>query len=205
MSSPALKLLALDAALNNIGYVLFNMPEFGVIEPVTAGLVQQDVEKDKRMYVQEYNVRRVEQIYNEMTALLRRLEPDCMAMELLSGSQSAQTSFCFGMVTGVMGCLRAATGIPMQYINAGVVKKDFTGSKTATKDAMLEQLLQLSPDFCDAFLPKNKRKTRGSSAFVRHGLLNEGEHIVDAFAIGYSAANSQATQDLFALRRSLDH
>lgn len=203
MAVPALRMLALDAALNNIGYVVFDMPQFDVIEPVYGGLIQQDIDKDKRAYQQEYDIARTGWIFGELMAAISAYKPNALSMELLSGSQSAKTSNCFGMVTGVMGCVCQTTKLPLQYLVGVNIKKEFTGNRSASKDDMLEVLLQISPDFCAQYLPRQTRGCKGKSAYARHGLLADAEHIVDAFAIGYTAASTKATRALFAMRQSL--
>jgi Holliday junction resolvasome RuvABC endonuclease subunit len=203
MAKPALRLLALDAALVNIGYAVFNIPEPGVVEPVEGGLIQPDIEKTKQMDDQEYNVARAAYIFSSLLDLITRMKPDALAMELLAGTQNAGTAKCFGIVTGIMGGVTATSKIPLQFVLAQNVKKAFTGNKAASKDDMLRSLIANCPDFVDLFLPKARKGARGKSAYALNGLLNEGEHIVDAFAIGYLAGQSNATQALFAMRRSL--
>ena len=114
---------------------------------------------------------------------------DAIFVEVPVGSQSARAMASYGICVGVLGALRIS-GIPFFEVTPTEVKLASFGTKTATKEQMIQWATKKHPE---APWPTYKR--------VGEVLVSEAkaEHMADATAAIYAGVKSQPFQQLIRL------
>ena len=106
-------------------------------------------------------------------------------VEVPVGSQSANGMKSYGIVVGILGAF-AAKGAQLIEVNPIENKVVLTGSKTASKEAMIDAAVKLYPE----------------ANWIRDGkgrLLNKNEHLADAIGAIHAGVNTPAFQNLMKL------
>lgn len=106
-------------------------------------------------------------------------------VEVPVGSQSANGMKSYGIVVGILGAF-SASGAQLIEVNPTENKVVLTGSKTASKEAMIEAAVNLYPD------ANWIRDSKGR-------LLNKNEHLADAIGAIHAGVQTPAFQNLMKL------
>lgn len=107
-------------------------------------------------------------------------------VEVPVGSQSARAMASYGICIGVLGGLRAA-GIPFFELTPTEVKMAAVGSKTATKQQMIDWAVKTQPQANWPGYTKNGERLISAA---------KGEHMADAIAAIQAGVNSVPFQQL---------
>lgn len=122
--SGTLTIMGIDPGLGRTGY--------GVIEKTGGKLVAVDhgcIETPARHSV----VKRLEQVYQELGALLAKYRPDEVAVEQLFFSNNAQTAFVVGQARGVILLAASQAGVKLGEYTPLEVKQAVVGYGRADK------------------------------------------------------------------------
>ena len=114
---------------------------------------------------------------------------DAIFVEVPVGSQSARAMASYGICVGVLGALRIS-GIPFFEVTPTEVKLASFGTKTATKEQMIQWATKKHPE---APWPTYKR---AGEVLVSEA---KAEHMADATAAIYAGVKSQPFQQLIRL------
>ena len=114
---------------------------------------------------------------------------DAIFVEVPVGSQSARAMASYGICVGVLGALRIS-GIPFFEVTPTEVKLATYGTKTATKEQMIQWATKKHPE---APWPTYKR---AGEVLVSE---SKAEHMADATAAIYAGVKSQPFQQLIRL------
>ena len=114
---------------------------------------------------------------------------DAIFVEVPVGSQSARAMASYGICVGVLGALRIS-GIPFFEVTPTEVKLASFGTKTATKEQMIQWATKKHPE---APWPTYKR---AGEVLVSE---SKAEHMADATAAIYAGVKSQPFQQLIRL------
>lgn len=187
--SSLLRVVGFDPSLRNWGWSsgIYNMDtgnitvhEVGVLQPVlsTGKQVRQnslDLESAFQLYQGTQNV---------------AINAQAIFIEVPVGSQSARAMASYGICVGVLGALRA-NKIPFFEVTPTEVKMASVGSKTATKEQMIDWALQ---HHANANWPtyRDNGVVKVSSA--------KAEHMVDATAAIHAGIKLPAFQQLLQMR-----
>jgi Holliday junction resolvasome RuvABC endonuclease subunit len=109
--------------------------------------------------------------------------------EIPTGAQSANAAWSFGAATMAV----AACPVPVIQVQPTETKMAAVGTKTASKEEMIEWAVATYPD---AAWAREERKGKN------HGrLLNSNEHVADALAVGHAGILTDQFQQLLPLWR----
>ncbi|MEN8144313.1 MAG: crossover junction endodeoxyribonuclease RuvC [Gemmatimonadota bacterium] len=89
---------------------------------------------------------RLEQIYVELSSIIERLEPDCLAVEGVFHSKNSRTAVILAHARGVALLAGARRGLKVAEYAPAEIKKAVVGTGRASKDQvgyMVQKLLQL--------------------------------------------------------------
>lgn len=109
----------------------------------------------------------------------------CLFAEIPTGAQSARAAFGFGLAIGVL----ASSPIPIIQVQPFETKLATVGTKTASKEEMMEWAYERHPD-----APWRTRKFKGKTLKT-----NDNEHLADACAIAEAGIRTQQFRQLLAL------
>lgn len=109
--------------------------------------------------------------------------------EIPTGAQSARAAFSFGVATMAV----AACPVPVIQVQPSETKMATVGTKTASKEEMIEWAVATYPD-----APWIRDERKGKN----HGrILNSNEHMADALAVGHAGILTDQFQQLLPLFR----
>lgn len=89
---------------------------------------------------------RLQQIYDKLSALIKRHNPDALAIEQLFFGKNATTGITVAQARGVMLLTAAQNGLPMREYKPKEIKLSISGYGSADKvqmQVMIQQLLDL--------------------------------------------------------------
>ncbi|MFV0357757.1 MAG: hypothetical protein ACK5LG_22025 [Bacteroides thetaiotaomicron] len=125
-----------------------------------------DEPKAKQARVNSYDISAAKELSAGNHKLLSEVK--IFFVEVPVGSQSAAGMKAYGVCVGILGYMRALDATIIE-VTAAESKKIFAGTKTATKQQMIDAAIELYPD---ANWPKHGGKVVASTA----------EHMADAIA-----------------------
>lgn len=171
----------LDPSLRNFGMVKGNLdPTTGHLE-LTELLLQETstLPKNKVVRKNSEDLNRARVLYQALISFLT--DVDMVFVEIPVGSQSSRAMASYGICIGLIATISTA----MIQVTPTEVKVAATGSKTASKDHMIQWAITTYPD----------------AEWLRRGnsFLNKNEHLADATA----AIHAGITTDEFKQARSL--
>lgn len=127
------------------------------------------------------------QLYKSATAA--SIGAQAVFIEIPVGSQSARAMASYGVCVGVLGALRA-NGIPFFEITPTEVKMASVGSKTATKQEMIQWAVKAHPE---ANWPTHKQHGKNLISDTK------AEHMADAIAAIYAGMKCNSFQQLLSI------
>lgn len=125
-----------------------------------------------------------EQLYKG--AMLAAMKADAVFVEVPVGSQSARAMASYGVCVGVLGSMRS-NQIPFFEVTPTEVKMAAVGTKTASKQEMIEWALEKHPEAPWPLYTRNGKKQISA---------DKAEHQVDAVAAIYAGLSCKAFQQL---------
>lgn len=134
----------------------------------------------KGLFVAVDDVQQCQRLFAGVMDFITASDPGALVIELpTAGAKGARANRAMGIVTGMIGAISAATGLPSVWISPTDGKVAMCRKKTASKDEMMDAARALWPD---AGWPATKGKF---------------EHIADAAAALLAAKES----DVYKLLR----
>lgn len=147
-----MRTLALDMTICNTGYSVWEWKKSDSEKwswlPIACGCISPAAKVDKRDYQMVQDFKRCQELARELEKLIDKHCTQAVVVELLEGSQSSRPARTFGLVTGVLSVVVEQRGLPIYSYRAVAVKKSLTGRKNASKDDIIDAVLELFPDFC---------------------------------------------------------
>ena len=127
--------LGLDPGTATTGYGLVKEHEDGSMEAIDFGVIS--TKANTPMPV------RLKQIYDELTALIDKYQPDAVAIEELFFGKNVTTGITVAQARGVMLLVTAQKGLPVTAYKPKVAKQAITGYGSADKYQMQEMMRQI--------------------------------------------------------------
>ena len=181
------RVLGIDTGFSEFGWAVAEISrETETI--VDAGLIR--TKKDKRKILATVdNIRRSRIIAVELDALVEKWDPVAFAVESMSWPRNASVTGKIGLAWGVVIAVAALRGIPIIPSSPQAIKKNLTGSISASKAVVLECVL-IHPGFEELErileeIPKSRR-----------------EHPVDAAAAVITALDTEIMRAIRAAGRT---
>lgn len=181
----------MDPSLRNWGWAAGWLDiDTGELTALRVGVIQPELPTGKQVRQNSTDLEAAFQLYQGAIDVVTGAH--AVFVEVPIGSQSARAMASYGICVGVLGALRA-NGIPFYEVTPTEVKMVSVGSKTASKEAMINWALEHYPT---ANWPTYKQ-----SGVVKVSASN-AEHMADATAAIHAGAKLKAFHQLLALRRA---
>ncbi len=153
-----MKILGIDPGLYISGYGLIDWGGKGII------LLEAGVVKTNK---KEKTETRLEFIYKEMSGLVKKFEPQTIALEkIYSHHRHPATSYALGQARGVICLICSQLGVPLFEYPSTHIKKAVVGRGRASKEQvkrMVQQLLKIKDN------PKYFDITDALAVAITHG------------------------------------
>jgi len=179
----------LDGSLRNFGvvkgYYDTESQELGIAD---MHLIQTEKSKNKQVRASSDNLARAQQIATSLQDLLQDVA--VVFLEVPSGGQSYAAVLGFGITIG----LYAGLTVPVVEVSPSETKLAAVGTKTASKQEMIEWATSQFPD-----ADWRKRKLKGEMV-----LTNDNEHLADSVAIIHAGIRTPSFQQTIAMLRAND-
>ena len=189
--STNLRLLGCDPSLRNWGLAVgvYNL-ETQKLQIESLAVACPELPKGKQVRQNSLDLESAFQLYQHTSAVVQ--DAHAVFVEVPVGSQSARAMASYGICVGVLGALRA-NGIPFFEVTPTEVKLAGPGSKTATKQEMIQWAMGKHPE---ANWPTYKE----------HGKLlvseTKAEHQADAVAAIYAGLACNAFKQILPFMAS---
>lgn len=190
--SRQLKVCGWDPSMRNWGVAIGNYDvDANALHLERLVLSQTEPDKSKQVRKNSSDIATAFQLYQH--AMNSVIGIDAVFVEVPHGSQSAAAMKGYGLVTGVLGALRAS-GIRFFEVSALEVKMISVGKKDATKAEMVSWAVSRHPE-------GNWPKHQGAIS------LSKAEHLADATAAIYAGIASNTFQQVlpFLTHKYKDH
>lgn len=157
-----MKVLGLDPSMSNFGMVLAELDiSRGELDIQSMILSETKSTKQKQVRKNSDDLERARGIQNDLEPMLN--EAQMVFVEVPHGSQSARAMASYGMCIGILSRIQQ----PLIQLTERELKLATVGSKTATKDEMIEWAVSQQPE---------------ADWMIRAGkLIKKNEHLADAY------------------------
>jgi len=159
--------------------------ETGHFKLTDISLVKTATSTNKRVRKNSDDLERAKKLYKGIHAFL--LDVDMVCVEIPVGSQTARAMMSYGACIGLL----ASVNIPMVQVTPTEVKLAGAGTKTASKQAMIDWATQRYPNA--EWLTK---KQKGVVSFI-----GDNEHIADALAAIHAGVRTEQFNQAIAFYR----
>lgn len=179
-----IRVSAVDAAFSNFGTARLMLDtETSKFTVERLYLIETDRQVNKVVRQNSDDLRRAKELVQKFH---RELEgcAVCFA-EVPSGGKSARAVYGFGIAVGVL----AGSPVPVIQVQPAETKLATVGTKTASKEEMIEWAVENYPS-----APWIRRKFKG-----RMELTGKNEHLADALAIAHAGIETDQFQQLMAI------
>ena len=176
-------IVSFDPSLANFGMAALIL-DFETMQLSVQDLVLTETERRVNKMVRQNSddLRRARDIHATYTKFAQRGK--IAFVEIPTGAQSARAAFAFGATVGLL----AACPVPIIQLQPSEVKLATVGTKTASKEEMIEWATKKYPD-----APWLRTKAGR--------LLNSNEHLADAVAIAHAGIVTDQFLQLVAMIR----
>ena len=186
-----IKVVGIDISLNNIGVCRATIdPIFNTVKVQELVLIQPDkadAQTKKQVRKNSDDLRRARWLHDKLHAEIQ----DChiVTVEMPVGSQSARAMASYGLCLGVL----ASVSKPMIEVTPYDVKLAGAGSKTSTKQEMIDWATSLHPNAL-----WKTRRLKGQLV-----LTNDNEHLADALATIYAGMKTAEFKAFISMLKSM--
>jgi Holliday junction resolvasome RuvABC endonuclease subunit len=179
-----LTVCGVDAALKNMGLVRgvldMDTNEFKVSE---LKLIVTEKQANKVVRQSSDDLRRAKELYTEFQEFTK--DANIVFAEIPSGGQSARAVYGFGIAVGII----ASCHVPVIQVQPAEAKLAAVGTRTASKEEMIEWAVQKFPE---ANWIRARNKKDGS-------ITSANEHLADACAIVMAGVKTDQFRQLRSL------
>lgn len=176
---PSLKNWGIAEAILDLDSGILDTPSLSVVQP------RDEKDSKKRVRKNSLDLERAEQLADGVYAAAERAK--VIFVEVPVGSQSARAMASYGICLGILGSLRAK-GMEIIEVSPDENKRIFTGSKTASKDLMIQTAVSEYPD-------ANWPRIGTSGAII----ASKAEHMADAVAAIHAGVQTPMFQNLMRI------
>jgi Holliday junction resolvasome RuvABC endonuclease subunit len=182
-----IRIAGLDGSKANFGIALLDL-DLDTMELSVADLilVKTQKAKNKQVRMSSDNLRRAQ----EVAVVLRQSLKGCVSafVEVPSGGQSYDAVLGFGTVIG----LYASIEIPVVEVSPSETKMAAVGTKTASKEEMIEWAIENHPD-----APWRMRKLHGEMVPTK-----DNEHLADGVGIAHAGLKVPSFEQTLAILKA---
>jgi len=186
------KIAGLDGSLRNFGCAIMTFDTDTMAFMVDDLLLVQTAKtKNKQIRASSDTFMCAQQIKDAVHPALK----DCVSafVEVPYGGQSYAAVLGFGIVVG----LYASLPIPTNEVSPSETKMAAVGTKTASKEEMIEWAVEKFPD-----APWRRYKQNGKN-FKKGDLMKDNEHLADAVAIAFAGIATPSFRNTLQFLKSM--
>jgi len=188
-----MRVLAVDPAFKNTGYVVFESGESEWI-PLACRVIRPKTLSGKQLARAKmgkiaHNRNRCVEIFTELLETIQRYDVGVLVAEELGGTQSSAAARGFGMSDAILACVVEVAKIEAYWYSNKAIKKVFTGIVDSDKNRMVLEACKKWPDFTEEHFPEGKAILR---KYAQHA-----EHLADAMAVMTCAERTDNLLDIF--------
>lgn len=178
-----IRVAGIDPSLKNLGvaHMLYDLATGG-LEVVSLSLIQTEKTKHKQVRQNSDDLRRAQELVQEFHRLTQN--QTFVFAEIPSGGQSATAMKAFGISIGIL----ASCPVPLIQVQPFETKLAAVGTKTASKQEMIEWATELYPK---ANWLRLRDKPDGK-------ILNDNEHLADAIAVVHAGIRTDEFKRMVA-------
>jgi Holliday junction resolvasome RuvABC endonuclease subunit len=193
----AVRVAALDPSLTHFGIAKLVLKletmQFGIESLHT--IVTEKESKTKKIRQNSDDLRRCQEIIK----VYHPLVANCTVVfaEIPVGAQSARAAFAFGAATALV----ASCPVPVIQVQPSETKMATVGTKTASKEEMIEWAQATYPNGPFERYPKDKF-VKGKLIRKAGDIVDGEEHVCDAVAVAHAGIRTDQFRQLLALWRS---
>lgn len=183
-----IRVAGLDGSKRNFGVAIMEIDTRTLeAEVVDLILIKTEKEKSKQVRKSSDNFRSACEIAEGLTGALKGVTS--IFIEVPSGGQSYDAVLGFGIVIGLYASIERMLGIPAVEVAPSETKLAAVGTKTASKQEMIEWAFEKFPD-----APWRTRKLKGETVPTL-----DNEHLADAVAIVHAGMKTPAFRQTLAI------
>lgn len=183
----------LDGALANFGITILALDtETLELEIKDLVLVKTEKSKHKSVRVSSEYYRRANEIAVAVDETLARHGVQSVFAEIPSGGQDAKSCMAFGIAIGIYASLK----IPLIEVSPSETKLAALGTRTASKEEMIEWAVASFPN------APWRRYAKNGAKFKKGDVMLDNEHLADAAAVAKAGTNTPAFRQTLAILRA---
>lgn len=188
-----IRVVGFDPSLNNWGIATGSYDTVtGIVAITSLAVTQPEVPSGKRVRQNSKDIAVANQLAT--AAMLAAEYAEAIFVEVPVGSQTARAMASYGVCVGILGALRA-DHVPFYEVNPIEVKLISVGSKTATKNQMIDWATEKHP-----YAPWPRRIINGQKSLI----TSKAEHMADAIAAIYAGIATAEFQQMLRILNSND-
>jgi len=123
---------------------------------------------------------RLEKIFNELSGLINKFEPDCLAIEKLFFSSNTRTAINVGHARGVLMLVGSINNLKVYEYTPLEIKQAVVGYGRATKK-QIKYMLKIILNIDDGFFPKKDDAWDAMAVSLCHANNHKFRDRIDAF------------------------
>lgn len=178
------KVLGVDCSLNNLGCCVCEVDDKLNMKVLSTKLFENSNTESDRALRSFQDLEKAKRFANYLKYMIGENDIDIVVGEVPCGSQSSRACTSAGVVTGLLGSV--ASFCDFVGVTPIQAKKASVGSKTATKEEVIEWVKNTFPEV------KIPLQTRGGKVHI----VKKFEHEADSIAIVNSALQTSEFQEL---------
>ena len=141
-----MKILGIDPGFSSLGWAFCEVKYPGEVEPKYCGIIRTEKAGRKiQLRASEDNINRAQLIYSDLAALIIDYKITLVCTESMSWPRNAGVVAKMGIVWGVIASVCHQWRIPMLQVSPVEIKKNLTGSKQASKEEMIAEIVSRYP------------------------------------------------------------
>lgn len=180
----AVRVASLDPSFRNFGVARLVLKletfQFGI---ESLHLIETEKDQGKQIRRNSDDLKRCQKIIREYHPLVTPCS--VVFAEIPTGAQSARAATAFGIATALV----ASCPVPVIQVQPTETKLATVGTKTASKEEMIEWAVETYPNA--PWIRDKKGK-----------IINKNEHLADAVAVAHAGVQTDQFEQLLALLRS---
>ena len=141
-----MNVLGIDPGFSSLGWAVCVARYPAELQPIYCGIIRTEKAGKKiQLRASEDNITRAQIIYAEIAGLLLSHKITLVCTESMSWPRNAGVVAKMGIVWGVIASVCHQWRIPMLQVSPVEIKKNLTGSKTASKEEMIAEIVSRYP------------------------------------------------------------
>jgi crossover junction endodeoxyribonuclease RuvC len=141
-----MSILGIDPGFSSLGWAIVEQDKLGLLAKFCGVIHTEKTSKKVQLRSSEDNIRRAQQIYEELNLLFQAYEINLICTETMSWPRNAGVVAKMGIVWGVIASVAQLHRVPMIQASPMEIKRAVTGNGKAGKDHMIATIRYKFPE-----------------------------------------------------------